>query len=701
MSSKIRIVQWSILKKLFLNTSAPFCLVGDPKQSIYAFRNADVYTYLEAKEALGKGSRRQLSTNYRSSSTVVSALNRLFSHASQGWIPLPKLGKQLEVEPVDAAHATGDPGSVCFFMYEAEKGRSKKWPSEAVEEEKLFPFIASYATAIHKEKGVAWHEIAILIKDRNQAARVVKYLHELGIPASFKRGIPLAETPAFFLMKELIAAALSPYDLSCVKAAMGGPLFGWTEQDLKGGIEHPQVQLAKQKMSKLGQILREKGVGPFFEAAVERTSSFYAETRKICELLIEEETKRGCKAEALLDFLKGIEKETAEEDPHLKTRPQEEKGSLSVMTVHMSKGLEFHTVFALGLASRHPPSSPIVLKKEGGEALASFDPEDPDCLAAVQEIDAEKLRQLYVALTRAKERLFIPLVIDLKTLEFAPGEASPIELFFSHLLSGVPNRDSINRLLDTMAPDITYRWEEAPLPPKQTDLLPPPTSPPISSPSPLHFKEERVVSFSSLATKGSVSEEIFSEPPSDILPVGTETGLILHRVFEEIFKHFEKKEKIPQLIAQQIRGTSLEGHEEYLCSWIDEILRQPLLNSGSFCLFDISPHHIVQEMEFLFPVEEGMMKGFIDLFFAHEGKYYLLDWKTNYLGPNLQSYTQEKLLEAMRAHDYFLQASIYTSALSRYVKLFDNRPFNECFGGAIYYFVRGKAPLLIPPGEVL
>src|SRR5581483_1278001 len=97
------------------------------------------------------------------------------------------------------------------------------------------------------------------------------------------------------------------------------------------------------------------------------------------------------------------------------------------------------------------------------------------------------------------------------------------------------------------------------------------------------------------------------------------------------------------------------------------------------------------EMEFFFKTQQGMMKGFADLFFEFEGKYYLLDWKSNYLGPSDLDYTQEKIAEAMRAYQYDLQASIYAEALRRYVKLFDNRRFSECFGGAIYYFVRGKA----------
>ena len=110
-----------------------------------------------------------------------------------------------------------------------------------------------------------------------------------------------------------------------------------------------------------------------------------------------------------------------------------------------------------------------------------------------------------------------------------------------------------------------------------------------------------------------------------------------------------------------------------------------------FSLSQIPPSQVQQEMEFLFPYENGLMKGFADLAFEWGKKYYLLDWKTNYLGSSIQDYSSENIVKSMERHDYFLQASIYTEALKRYVKLFDNRPFSQSFGGVFYIFVRGKA----------
>jgi exodeoxyribonuclease V beta subunit len=94
----------------------------------------------------------------------------------------------------------------------------------------------------------------------------------------------------------------------------------------------------------------------------------------------------------------------------------------------------------------------------------------------------------------------------------------------------------------------------------------------------------------------------------------------------------------------------------------------------------------IAELEFFFPEPKRTIKGFADLVFRHRGKYYLVDWKSNYL----EAYDDAHLKEAMEENGYYLQAEIYTEALRRYVKLFDNRPFEELFGGAFYIFIRGN-----------
>jgi exodeoxyribonuclease V beta subunit len=96
------------------------------------------------------------------------------------------------------------------------------------------------------------------------------------------------------------------------------------------------------------------------------------------------------------------------------------------------------------------------------------------------------------------------------------------------------------------------------------------------------------------------------------------------------------------------------------------------------------------EMEFMYPYDESLLKGFIDLVFRKNGKYYLVDWKTNFLGGSDEEYSIENMKRAMEQHNYFLQADIYVSALKRYLCLFEKKPFHEYFGGVIYLFLRGS-----------
>ena len=85
-----------------------------------------------------------------------------------------------------------------------------------------------------------------------------------------------------------------------------------------------------------------------------------------------------------------------------------------------------------------------------------------------------------------------------------------------------------------------------------------------------------------------------------------------------------------------------------------------------------------------------MLKGFIDLVFRHDGRYYLLDYKSNYLGENGEAYTPQAMAQAMQAHRYDLQYQLYTLALHRYLRhRIADYDYERHFGGVIYLFLRG------------
>jgi exodeoxyribonuclease V beta subunit len=87
------------------------------------------------------------------------------------------------------------------------------------------------------------------------------------------------------------------------------------------------------------------------------------------------------------------------------------------------------------------------------------------------------------------------------------------------------------------------------------------------------------------------------------------------------------------------------------------------------------------------------MKGFIDMVFEHDGRFYLADWKSNFLGNRKEQYHRDRLTEAMLEHHYLLQYHLYVMALHRYLLLRQPDYDYHChFGGVYYLFLRGMEP---------
>lgn len=676
-------VQWELFKTLFPPEGGSILyLVGDPKQSIYAFRSADLHVYFEAATFMGPQTKRFLDTNFRATSPLVAALNALFGVKEwmQG-LDVLALKSGSRAEPIDKNPP------IEFWVATQKKGRGRSFPSKEVLTSFVFPQIASRLHTLHQT--VAYDEMAILVKDRFAAQEVVSYLIQAGIPASAHSTSSLADSSAYFSLSLIVEALEDPLHDGKLRAALGSPLLGFSVEQIRG----KEFAEAKGKMRMLSEILHAQGFGPCLQALLKvkwsqmgpslleeivTQQQLYEDLRQITERILEE------KYQGLLsDYLS-----LAKQDPYFQRKAYEEKGSVAVMTIHRSKGLEFSIVVALGLCARQPLSDIVPIRTAKGTELTVLDKEDPVCREGLEEICAEKLRNLYVGLTRAKQKLFIPLILEEEPADLDPCELSALELFLerSHL-----SVDRLRVLDPLIAVRVLEAGEPPPRPPVQQSVeLTPPSPfvrPSVESP-PLSFTALASKSFSA-ASSPLVQEGSFS---IHTLPLGRETGLILHRLCEQITKrgwhHPLDSQAIGRLLDRELEGSSLAPWLPALQSWLIDVWTQPLLD---FCLADVPRDQLLEEMEFLYPVSRGLMKGFADLIFAWNDKYYILDWKSNYLGPSDADYTPESMERVMIESDYKLQASIYTEALRRYVKLFDKRPFHTCFGGALYYFIRGKA----------
>lgn len=663
-------VQWKIFHQIFLNAAIPLILVGDPKQSIYAFRSADIYTYLEAANVMD--SKYVLDTNYRSTPGLIRALNHLFQAAP---MPLPYLKTDLPYLPVKPAPGKQDTDTPALEFW------------IVAQEESLFAYAVKEVFKLQKQ-GISLSEIAFLVSDHRQSDRLFQFFSSCGLPAFQLRGVDFQKSAVLQDLIYLLRALLSPRNIGHVQAALGTCFFGWSFQKCQELKDHDVLAPIVANFYAFHYTWKAYGVARalqevFFIYGVEEKLAEtpegrlrYHETMQILEWLAKKEGVEKLSCEACFEELEALQDSDSGSLESMKLRPLAQKGALPILTLHTSKGLEFETVFAIGVMTKPPAQGEIVsVRKE----LRAAEKGSKDYLECLEENDAEKARQLYVALTRAKSKLYVPVPEKL-------GASSPVELLLAKLgdwekhcqmcsditIVKIPEDRAVPSLLSTPHPML--------FPPKKITLS---------------YKERLCVSYSSLA-KVTSSEGIGA--PHDFnpavfsahtLPAGAVTGELLHEMLEKVPLHLVKEDSILPFVHRFTSGTLFEPWSEVLAKMMLDAFQAPYLSS-------LTEGDVFREIEFMYPLENDVVKGVIDLFFIYEGKYYLLDWKTNWLGSDQEAYHQEALTHAMLHHRYDLQADLYTTAIQKYLEKVDPRPFQEIFGGVIYYFLRGTRAYVRP-----
>ena len=241
-------------------------------------------------------------------------------------------------------------------------------------------------------------------------------------------------------------------------------------------------------------------------------------------------------------------------------------------------------------------------------------------------------------------------------------------------------------------------------------------------------------------TRGTAHERVESEPdltrPEGIFafPKGSDAGTALHSVFERIdFATVGKNgdslsEENSRLIAGILTdaGYDVKRNQEWIAhvmEMVRSVLHAPIPDVGAgFQLADVGASERVVELEFHLaaahpdlgktPLTEeglkaalgpetgriakgrqlsGFLNGKIDLVFRHNGKWWILDWKSNHLGNSAERYDRAALERAMNEHNYHLQYHLYSVALARYLKVASggNFDYGRDFGGVLYLFIRG------------
>ena len=434
-------------------------------------------------------------------------------------------------------------------------------------------------------------------------------------------------------------------------------------------------------------------------------------------------------------------------------RLESDEQLVKVVTIHKSKGLEYPLVFLPFICSTKPVDGsrlPLHFHDADGHAHVSLKPTPELITQADDERLAEDLRLLYVALTRARHACWLG-VADLKR---GNNNRSVLHVSaLGYLLGGgalLTESPGLERWLADLQQGCAA-IDYAPVPPaSEAHFYPPlnlatllkPRVPArrasenwwIASYSALRIGDSLSPSEapeSALAQKLSDDERLDPDAPRDVLlsggdihrfPRGPNPGTFLHGLLEwagrEGFK--ATPSVVEDAVARRCNRRGWEGWIETLGEWLVHLQDEPLrLNNGqpAVVLSELTQYQI--EMEFWFashkvdvlqldqtvrqhthggaarPAAEpsvlnGMFKGFIDLTFEHAGRYYVADYKSNWLGPDDMAYTEEAMTASILDNRYDLQYVLYLLALHRQLKArLADYDYDRHMGGALYLFLRG------------
>ncbi|MDD4886063.1 MAG: exodeoxyribonuclease V subunit beta [Thiomonas sp.] len=765
-------------------------LIGDPKQSIYAFRGADIASYLRARTAT-RGRHSMLGTNRRSTEALVQGVNRLFAcrenaagagaflyreeGASEADNPVPFIEVRAHGRPEQLVCACGAAHALQFCVSATLESKSAARQRFAALAAERMVDLLNDAQAGFVQHGGSFSrlrpaDIAVLVRDGDEAAAIRRELKRRGVASVYlsDRDSVFASREAADLRRWLRAVA-APRDGRLARAAFATATLGLSLAELAALATDDAV--FEQRLDLLGDlhaIWQRQGVLPMLRQTLHRLNlparwlaaqghagppqvslrqSDDGERRLTNVLHLAELLQTASSTldgeQALIRWLQAqLLGEGGEEQI---VRLESEADLVRVVTIHKSKGLEYPLVFLPFSTAYKADKDPV---------------RDQDRLR-------EDLRLLYVALTRARHALWVGVAAlkegNAKSCVFhhsaigyllggrGPHGAEQIQHVLEQVFQGMPavqieaapTEAEFHRLrTDAAPPELidapAYRaafernWSIGSFSALVRDLAPRSTQQAAPPPT---LQDELP----------DVEPELFQALPQTLqdaarhrFPRGALAGKFVHEQLAWLAENDFALEADSALQARLLQRCKRQGWDDRraqdLREWLCEVMATRLPPLGA-ALPGIGP--MLPEMEFWFPVEQtraaeidalcrrhilpgkprpalnervlhGMVMGFADLVFAHAGRYWVLDYKSNALGPGDAHYTQEALEAAMLDHRYDVQCALYMLALHRLLRVRLGRAYDPLLqlGGALDLFLRGvRGPqsgcVHIPPDVAL
>lgn len=732
-----------------------FFMIGDPKQAIYSFRGGDIFAYLQAREDADW--QWQLDSNWRSVPGVVEGYNQLFGRPDDqtfGYgIPYHPVVAKKTFAPEEAEAWQQDGRQPMQFVWFPAQEDFLAKNSRKTEHTKAFCEVM--ARWVSREcvrllnasaPRVQARDIAILVRTGSEAELIQQALGSAGLPSVYlsTRDNVYRSEQALDLWRAL-TGILEPEKTRHQWQAWATPLFGLGAEGVARLRADEQLQADYlQQLFDLRQRWQRQG---FIAMALQLLHQHYqpdasqreralTNTLQLIELL-QQASQRLHQPSDLLNYLaEQIAQPDGQAEHEL--RLESDEAFIRIITHHGSKGLEYPVVF-LPFFSYH--KDPIRHGNKKPPHVAYHDPDTrvakiflgdrPDTHSlASEEGYAEQMRLFYVAITRPVHRCYV-LASCFSRADQTPLGRAVGGLSEAHLQTFCAKAPQSCGLMVVSEDAAIAPYKPLPMAgdaPLQAATLNVDINPhwQLSSFSALKHRSEHIGGDEAKDHDRQPAPEPLmtsdSELPRFTLKGGARLGNLLHDLLEQLdFAHPHWHEpRIQEWLATEIDKSGLPLDPLVIQTWLDECLHAPLAPDG-LTLAKLDRAHTLRETEFYFPMQSrmakplaeilarhrghpvridlrqdqlrGMMHGFIDLIFEWQGRFYVADYKSNFLGDQFEHYREAGLTRSVQDNLYDLQYLLYGLALHRYLqrRLPGYQP-EQHLGGVYYLYLRGMAP---------
>jgi exodeoxyribonuclease V beta subunit len=772
-------VQYEIFDRIWRGEGSRLFLIGDPKQAIYAFRGADLKTYLQARADVGEQVY-GMDRNYRTDAPLVTAVNAIFGQNPEAFID-----PGIRYEPVDAANPEPrlryqgravPPLRINVLEHPSGRKQPSSWDLPKVVVDDVVRLVEM---PFELQVGDDWRrvepgDIAVLVDSKWSAQRLYEGLNAAGVPAVQYGRARVVDSDEALDVLALLDALLVPHDVARLRTALATRLFGSDAAEL-ARIADDEVALAEQLdqfrvwrttwdrhgiMRTLQAVFRAREVMPRL-LAVRGGERVVTNLRHLAELLHREERQGALSPAGTARFLRRVRTDdrSHQGSDGLELRLESDSRAVQIVTMHRSKGLEYPIVFCPYLWKRaYLDDVPRFHAADGTDTvdLGSADFEAHKRLHA-EEQAAERMRLAYVSLTRAKSLcvLYWGRFHGRPSTEWAQGPLAWLlhpsgERYDDHAAwmsrqfdRGPRLQRGLQSLVHAADHHVFTRQREST---KYREVV---WSPPatetrlgqVRTPRKQSRQDLRIASFTALSSRtldeghdyDAVDAARVPDPhlPEVLLasfPRGAQAGTCVHAVFEHLDFQAVDSERAETLVNDQLarHGFDAEAWSDVLLGALAQIVDTPLggeapplsaltrrdrLDELGFHLSAGTPdapltpaslagafaahHHpyAARLARLDFDALDGLLKGYVDLIFRHDRRWYVVDYKTNHLGELYDDYVPEAVDAAMTEGHYVLQYHLYLLALHRYLRTrLPDYDYDRDIGGVRYLFVRGMAP---------